>query len=300
MSLRAKFAIWHLKRTVKSKPLHEIDPEILRANMDAYAPKKAPAGISIESVDAEGVRGEWHRHERSAPDRIILYLHGGGYVFGSPKSHRAATFALAEEARAQVFSLDYRLAPEHPFPAAVDDAVAAYQWLLAQSIDPNKLIIAGDSAGGGLALALTLAVKTRGLEGPAGLLLYSPWTDLAVTGASIDANEKTDAMFKAEYIRKGVGRVLNGADPKTPLASPLYGDVAGFPPSLIFASNDEVLLDDSIRMHERLSEAGALSTLVRESGLPHVWPIFVGDFPEARAAILRSATFIQERMGSAS
>ncbi len=296
MSLRAKLVSWNLKRTVKSKPLHEIDPEILRANMDAYAPKKNPPGVSLESINDGAIRGEWHRHARSEPGTTILYLHGGGYVFGSAKSHRAVTFALAEAAAAQVFSLDYRLAPEHPFPAAVEDAVAAYQWLLGQGVEPRKLIIAGDSAGGGLALALVLALKQRGLAAPAGLVLYSPWTDLAVTGASIDANEKTDAMFKAEYIRKGIGRVLNGADPMDPLASPLYGDVSAFPPSLIFVSDDEVLRDDALRMHERLLEAGARSTLISERGLPHVWPIFVGMFPEALTAVRRSAAFIRDTL----
>ena len=299
MSLRAKLAIWNLKRTVKSRPLHLIDPAILRENMDAYAPKKIPETIDLEAADADGVRGEWHRPRGDDAARTILYLHGGGYVFGSPKSHRALTFALAERAPANVFSLDYRLAPEHPFPAAIDDAIAAYQWLLAQGVDTNKLIVGGDSAGGGLALALMLAVKARGLALPAGMVLYSPWTDLAVTGESIDANEKTDAMFKAEYIREGAKRVLNGADARAPLASPLYGDAAGLPPALMFVSEDEVLRDDGVRMHEKMKTAGVACELVSETGLPHVWPLFVGAFPEADKAVDRTVDFIRRQTGGA-
>lgn len=296
MSLRAKFVIWHLKRTVKPKPMHLIDASVLRENMDAYVPKKTPRDITIEAIEENGVCGEWHKVDNADPERTILYLHGGGYVFGSAKSHRALTFEMARASRTKIFSLDYRLAPEHPFPAAVDDAIAAYRWLLDKGRDPAKMMISGDSAGGGLALALTYAIKARGLPMPACLALYSPWTDLAVTGASVDENDLTDAMFRAEFIRGGVGRVLNSADPKAPLASPLYADVEGFPPTLFYASDDEVLLDDSTRMHERLREAGVPSTLVRHKGLPHVWPVFVATIPEARVTIAETADFFREHI----
>lgn len=299
MSLRAKLAIWQLKRTVKSRPLHEIDPGTLRANMDAMAPKAIPDGVTVEPVHAGAVKGEWHRPREPEAGRIVLYLHGGGYVFGSPKSHRALTFALAQKARATVFSLEYRLAPEHPFPAAIDDAIAAYSWLMAQGVDPDRLVIAGDSAGGGLALALGYAIKARGLKRPAGLLLYSPWTDLTCSGETMETNAKSDAMFKPEYIREGIDRVLQGADPHAPLASPLFADVSGFPAALIFASEDEVLLDDSARMHKALVDAGVESRLLTEKGVPHVWPIFVGKFPEAGKAVAQSVDYIVERTGEA-
>lgn len=295
MSLRAKLSIWHLKLTVKSKPLHLIDPDVLRENMDAFAPKKIPHDILMEPVEDGSVRGEWHRRADHDDERTIFYLHGGGYVFGSAKSHRKATFALAQDAQARVFSLDYRLAPEHPFPAAVDDAIAGWRWLLEQGVDPDKTVIAGDSAGGGLTLALMYAIKARGLAKPAALVTFSPWTDLTVSGQSMDENEKTDAMFKAEYIREGAKRVLHDADPRAPLASPLFADVTGYPPCLTFVSDDEVLRDDALRMHDRLIDAGVTSELVREKGLPHVWPIFVGAFPEAQAAIEKAAKFIREQ-----
>lgn len=285
---------WIMRATFRSKPIHLVDENVLRDGADALAPKHPPKGVTRESVAAP-VKGEWHRAEDAEPWRTILYLHGGGYVFGSPRSHSAFTYALAKEARAEVFSLDYRMASEHRFPAAVDDAVAAYEWLLGQGRDPKRMAIGGDSAGGGLTLALLLSVKARGLPMPACALLLSPWTDLATTGASLDTNEKSDAMFKKVHIVEGAKRYLGNADPRAPLASPLYGDLEGLPPVLIFASESEILRDDSTRLKERLDAAGVQATLILERGLIHVWPIFPGRFPEAMKAIREAAAFIRER-----
>jgi len=294
-SLRAKFFNLYLKMTFKSKPIHLIDAGLLRANTDKIAPKKVPAGVALEVVDHGAVKGEWHRARDAERGRTIYYLHGGGYVFGSPKSHRGLTFALAQQSRADLFSLRYR--PEHKFPAAVDDAVAGYQWLIDQGRDPAKIIVSGDSAGGGLALALLLSCKERGLPMPAGAVLYSPWTDLAATGASLVTNEKTDVMFKKVYIAEGAKRYLGEADAKTPLASPLYADLAGLPPILTFVSDDEALYDDSTRLHVKLKAAGVATQLITEHGLAHVWPLFFPRFPEAGKSIAQSAAFIRERTG---
>lgn len=296
-SLRANFFNWYIKATFRSKPIHLVPPKALREGAEKLAPVRPPSGVTMKILDDGPVSGEWHRSENAVAGRTILYLHGGGYVFGSPKSHRDATFALAKEAASEVFSLDYRMAPEHPFPAAVDDAISAYEWLLAEGRNPKSLVIGGDSAGGGLTLALLLSIKQRGLPMPAGALLYSPWTDLAATGASLTANEESDVMFKAIYISEGAKRYLGDADPTTPLASPLYGDLSGLPPMMIFASNSEILLDDSVRLHDRLKSAGVTSELHLEDGLCHVWPIFPGRFPEAIAAVKKAAAFIQERTG---
>lgn len=300
ISFRARILNWLVRATFRSKPLHLMDEKKLRAIADAPAPKYPPAGISVESVEEGKIKGEWHRPQNStaedAPAKpVILFLHGGGYVFGSPRSHSACTYALAGEAQVDVFSLDYRMASEHPFPAAVDDALAAYEWLLGEGHDPARLVIGGDSAGGGLTLALLLSIKARGLPMPAGAFLFSPWTDLATTGATLDTNEKTDAMFKKEHIVGAAKRYLGDADPKAPLASPLYADLSGLPPILIFVSDSEILLDDSLRLHEHLRVAGVSSTLIREKGLIHVWPIFVGRFPEARQAIRQTADFVRMR-----
>ena len=161
---------------------------MLRQGADALAPKQPPEGVTRRVVAAP-VYGEWHRATDAEAGRTILYLHGGGYVFGSPRSHSAFTYALAKEARAELFSLEYRMAPKHTFPAAVDDAVACYEWMLEDGHDPERMAIGGDSAGGGLTLALLLSIKARGLPMPACALLLSPWTDLATTGASLDTNE---------------------------------------------------------------------------------------------------------------
>lgn len=293
-SIQATLFNWVMRKTFKSKPVHRVHEQVLRDGADALAPKRPPAGVTVEAAGG-AVSGEWHRPQDPAPGRTVLYLHGGGYVFGSPRSHSAFTYALAKKARAEVFSLDYRLAPEHPFPAAVDDAVAAYEWLLAQGFDPASLVVGGDSAGGGLALALLVSIKARGLPAPAGVFLLSPWTDLATTGASLDLNEKTDAMFQKVHIVEGAKRYLGAADPNAPLASPLYADLAGLPPVLIFASESEVLRDDSTRLKEKLDAAGVETTLVMEKGLIHVWPIFAGRFPEAKKAIGDLAAFIEQR-----
>jgi epsilon-lactone hydrolase len=295
-SLRAVLFNWYMKAVFKSKPIHLIDARILRANAEKLAPKTVPDNLTLEAVEEDGVRGEWHRPDTSGNNRVIYYLHGGGYVFGSPKAYRAFTFSMAHAAKANVFSLDYRMAPEHKFPAAVDDAVAGYQWLLEQGCDPARIVVGGDSAGGGLALALFLSLKNLGLPMPAGGFLYSPWTDLAATGASLSRNEKTDVMFKKIYITEGANRYLAGVDKKAPLASPLYADLSGLPPLQIYASEAEVLLDDSLRLQERLEAAGVQSELILEKGLAHVWPVFVGRFPEADRDMARSAAFIRGRL----
>jgi len=296
-SLRAKIMKLYLKMMMKSKPLHLIPSSALTAGAEALAPRKTPEGVTLESIDAGAVKGEWHRSAAAgqmAP--TILYFHGGGYYYGSPKSHRRATFGLAQEAGAHVFSQDYRLAPAHPFPAAVEDAVAGYRWLLDQGARPERLFVSGDSAGGGLSLALLLSCRKQGLPSPAGAVLYSPWTDLAVTGASITSNEKTDAMFKSVHIREGAKHYIGAADAKNPLISPFYADLAGLPPILIFVSDDEALYNDSTRLQERLVAADVKSKLIIEHGLPHVWPIFHPRFPETSKTIQQSADFIRQQI----
>ncbi len=298
-SLKANILNWYLKWSLKRHPLHLMDPEKLRAGTDRMAPNTPPAGITIEKRDDGAVRGEWHRNKNAEDGNLIFYLHGGGYVFGSAKSHRAVTFALAAASRADVFSLNYRMAPEHPFPAAVDDALDAYRWLLDQTREPQRIVVAGDSAGGGLVLALMLCARDHGLPMPAGAVLYSPWTDLATSGASLSHNEKSDVMFKKVYIVEGAKKYLGGANPQTPLASPLYADLSGLPPIQTFTSDNEILYSDSVRLHERLVTAGVTSQLVVEKGLAHVWPIFVGKMPEADRSVAQSADFIQQRFGAA-
>jgi acetyl esterase/lipase len=249
----------------------------------------APRGARFSDDVIGGITGEW-----AAPSGMVagtmLYLHGGGYIANTPKTYRPITGFYANRG-IKVFTPDYRLAPENPFPAAVEDALAAYKGLLAGGIAPGGLAIGGDSAGGGLALATLLAAKAEGLPMPASAILFSPWTDLAITGATIKTNMKRDPMLHAKTLPDGAAFYLNGADPKNPLASPLYGALGGLPPMLITAGESEILRDDSTRLAERATLAGVAVSLKIWEGMPHVWQLFQVLLPEARTAMEDAARF---------
>lgn len=251
-----------------------------------------PRGIRYLGAIA-GVPGEWAEDIKiSGSPMTLLYLHGGGYFACSPKTHRPVTGGFAAR-RVRVFAPDYRLAPEHPFPAAVDDGVSAYEALLETGVRPGRFAIAGDSAGGGLALAVLLAAKAKGLPMPARCVLFSPWTDLAGTGDSLITNRRRDPMLDGSRICDGAALYLNGADPRDPLASPLYGDLAGLPPMLIHVGAREVLLDDSVRLDARARAAGVSSQLRIAPVVPHAWPLFQAFLPEGRHTLDESAAFIR-------
>jgi acetyl esterase/lipase len=228
------------------------------------------------------------------PGCHVLFLHGGGYVTGSPTLYRHITWRFAEAAEAELIAIDYRLAPEFPFPAALDDAAAAWQALLAEGADPKRSAIMGDSAGGGLALALALRLRDEGIALPAALAAISPWTDLAITGASARAGA-ADPMLTATDLHAFAAHYLGGADPRQPYISPLYGDPKGLPPTLIQVGSDEILLDDSLRMKERMREAGCAVTLETWPRMPHVWHAFAPMMPEAKTAIARLGAFIRRQ-----
>jgi acetyl esterase/lipase len=231
-----------------------------------------------------------------ARQRCILYLHGGGYVAMSPQSHRPITTRLAVWSEASLFALDYRLAPEHKFPAALEDAIAAYRALVAAGTAPGRIIVAGDSAGGGLALALLVALRDAGDRMPAGGVLFSPWTDLAATGQSIIANDAMDPMFHGAWIAVTARLYLADTPATHPLASPVYADLTGLPPLLVQVSDTEVLLDDSRRVVENAHRAGVAATLRIFADLPHVWPLFARFLPEGRIALREAAAFIRTNL----
>lgn len=256
-----------------------------------------PRGTRTEAVTVGGVPGEWVTTPGVATDRALLYLHGGSYTAGSPRTHRALVARLARTSGARGLTLDYRLAPEHRFPAAVEDATAAYRWLLASGIRPEHVVVAGDSAGGGLALALALALREAGDPLPAGVACISPWTDLAGTGESVVTRAKVDPMLSPAEMGPGARRYLGDVDPRTPLASPLYADLRGLPPLLVQVGDAEILLDDSTRLAERARAAGVEARLRVWPGMWHVWHAFAPFVPEASRAIDELGAFARERMG---
>jgi epsilon-lactone hydrolase len=251
----------------------------------------------VSAVKDGPVKGEWLR----APGeqrRTVYYLHGGGYVACSPETHRAFTSALSRAANVSVFALDYRLAPEHRFPAAVEDAVAGYRWLLDQGVDPREIVIGGDSAGGGLTMATLVALRDAGDPLPRAAFLLSPWTDLACAGLSLDANDARDPMFYGAGVRYMAPVYLGGASPHDPLASPLYADLSRLPPLLIHVSDNEVLLDDSTRLSDRAKQCGVNVNLRVWNDLPHAWPVFIAfRMPESFQALREVAEFIQTASG---
>lgn len=243
---------------------------------------------------AGGVRAEWLEPDNAASDKVMLYLHGGGYAIGSCATHRALAARIAQSCGARALVLDYRLAPEHPFPAALEDAVAGYRWLLQQGISPQDILIAGDSAGGGLALATLVYLRDIGESLPASTFCISPWTDLEGTGESLRTRAKADPWVTRDAL--ALGRHYVGAhDPRLPLISPLYADLLGLPAMLIHVGTDEIILSDSTRIAERARAAGVDVTLKVWEGMWHVFHCFAPHVPEANQAIEEAGRFVRKR-----
>jgi len=290
-SIQAHLAVWIIKWRIKRRLLGCRDPHLARQILRGL-PYKVPSSVHIATEPLDGVPGEWVAGDPRA-ELTLLYLHGGGYFGCSAKSHRRITCWFAMHGF-RVYAPDYRLAPENRFPAAVEDATAVYRALLATGIAPERLVVAGESAGGGLTLALLLAVRAAGGPLPAGAALFSPWTDLAATGDSVRSNAKRCAMFNGADIAPSARYYLGDADPKNPLASPLYADLAGLPPLVIHAGADEVLRDDSTRLAEKARAAGVAVELKIWPVVPHAWQLAPELIPEARQSLRESATFLRQ------
>jgi len=254
-----------------------------------------PAEVKVERVSAPVAPAEWLRPPGAMAGRVVLYLHGGGYVIGSPRSHRHLAAAIATAGQAAALLLDYRLAPEHPYPAAVDDAAAAYRWLLDQGIAAGQIVIAGDSAGGGLTVATLLALRDARLPQPAGGVCISPWVDLTCGGASYRTKAEADPIVQRASVEEMARAYLGATAPRTPLASPLFADLRGLPPLLIHVGSDEVLLDDSTQLADRARAAGVDATLEVWDRMIHVWHWFLPMLDEAQDAIDGIGRFIRMR-----
>ncbi len=283
-----------LRLFVQRKLAKAFTPHEARAAFGNYSSRKMP-GVTFSLAREGDVPGEWVRGPHP-PAGMMLYLHGGGYFACSPVTHRPITGGFALHGFA-VFAPDYRLAPENPYPAAIEDALASYRALLAAH-DPATLVVAGNSAGGGLALATMMAAREAGLALPAALVLFSPWTDLAGTGASLRGNARAESMLVGTRIQEAAAVYLGGVHPETPLASPLYGDLAGLPPVLVQVSDREILLDDSTRLAEKIRAAGGQAELSIWPNLPHVWQMSQSFLPEARLALAQAASFAKSALAS--
>jgi epsilon-lactone hydrolase len=252
-------------------------------------------GVGITRTQLDGVPALTATPADPAQGAALLYLHGGGYCIGSATSHQHLVAQFAAASGLEAHALDYRLGPEHPFPAAVEDAVAAYQALLASGIPADGIVIAGDSAGGGLTVATALALKQRGIALPAGLFCISPWANLEQTGASYGAMSNADPVVAKQALDQWASLYLGGADPAQPLASPVHGDLAGLPPLLIHVGSEEVLLSDSILLAERAGLARVPVELVIAPRMLHVWHYMWAHLTDAREAIAAAGAWIAAR-----
>jgi len=257
-----------------------------------------PDGVTCEPGSLGGVPGEWLRPEGADAARALLYFHGGGYVLGSTRSHRHMVAALAKGAGVHAFSADYRLAPEHPFPAAVEDGAAVWQGLLESGIDPASAVIGGDSAGGGLTVATLVKARDDGLAMPAGGLCISPWTDMTLEAGSYATKADSDPMVTQNQIERWTGVYLGAdTDRRHPWASPLYADLEGLPPLLVQVGSEEVLLDDSVSLAEAARRAGVEVRLSVADEMIHVWHWFDRLLDRAKDGIDEATAFIRARTG---
>jgi monoterpene epsilon-lactone hydrolase len=289
--------ITKLQRILRDKALPPGTPlAVRRAEMERLSFKVAE-DIAVENQLLNGRSIEILRAPGTNSTHAILYLHGGGYVMGSPNTHRALAGEISRAAGATVFLPDYRLAPEAPFPAAVDDAVATFEWVIARGFKSANLAICGDSAGGGLTLATLLALRDRKLPLPCCAVPISPWSDLVCTNESYVTRAAMDPMVTPEQIREMAGYYLQGTDSRTPLASPNHADLRGLPPLLIHVGRDEILLNDSEVLHQRAQAAHVNSILEVWDDMIHVWHAFHPMLPEGKKGIARIGEYLRGQWG---
>ena len=275
-----------------------LDVEKERAETEALAANfKTKIELTCIPVNANEVPAEWITTATAPADRVILYLHGGSYNSGSIASHRSLAANIVHAAKTRALIIGYRLAPEYRFPAAVEDAKAAYRWLLENQFSADHIIVAGDSCGGGLALSLLISLRDEERPLPAAAVCLSPWTNLACTGESWETNLTKDIMIDPGVLRKSAQLYLGESDPRTPLASPLYADLKGLPPILIQVGSEELLLSDATCFAEQAQAAGIKVTLQVWKGMQHEWHFAANILPEGRQAIEDIGQFIEAQLG---
>ena len=273
-------------------------PEEMRANFAEATSKfnQVAKDIKYQTVDAGGVKAEWIAAPNAVEKRVLMFLHGGSYMVCSVSTHRDLISRLARSAAVRALGVDYRLAPEHTFPAAVEDATAAYRWMISSGVNPTSVVIAGDSAGGGLTLATLIALRDAGDPLPAAAVCMSPWVDLECLGESMITKADVDPFVSREIQKALAQQYLGDADPRTPLAAPLYADLAGLPPMLIQVGSSETLLDDATRLAKRAKAAGVEASLDIWEDMIHGWQIFAPFLPEGQQAIENIGAFIRSHV----
>ncbi len=285
-----------IMRDAKDALLSHDSIQVRRRRFDAAARRaiRVPRNVSLTTLSVNGVPADWLEPDDVQPGRAILYLHGGAYTIGSPTTHRGLAGRIACTSRARVLLIDYRLAPEYAFPAALDDANAAWRWLLEQGYCPEHMAIGGDSAGGGLTLATALSLRDRHDRLPAALFVLSPWTDLTFSGESIHTRAARDPVLQLEG-EDWLVDAYTGKQPAThPYISPLFADHHGLPPTLIQVGSEEILYDDSFRLRTKLDAAGVINYFEVWDGMWHVFQGFVPYVPEAQVAIERIGEFVKK------
>lgn len=301
MSIRLALLNGYLRAFVRPALARVKTPQLARRHMEKTTARLPVSlrGINLHHETIPGPGGpipiEWLSSGRADRRRVLIYLHGGAYIMGSPKTHRMITTALARMSGLRVLVPDFRLAPEHPVPAGVDDAIAVYSWLLSHGYDPAQIAFVGESSGGGQCFATAIAARHRGFPPPACIATFSPWVDLTMSGASVTSNAARERMLPVERSDEVVGYYIGAGDPTDPVTSPLF-DEGPMPPSLIMASRAEILLDDAVRMAERLEGRGCVVTLSLWEKTPHAWPFFGMLVPESKNALEQTVAFLEAHL----
>ncbi|TYR78120.1 alpha/beta hydrolase [Priestia megaterium] len=276
-------------------PSYSASVEEIRENVEAmFGQLPVPSDLITEEVDIDGMKGEWQIVPDSEEDRVLLYLHGGGFMYGSIDTHRGESSELGRAAKARTLSINYRLAPEHPFPAPIEDALKAYSWLLDQGYQAKNIIIAGDSAGGNLTVALMMSIRDTKTPLPAGGVIISPWIDLGQTGETYITKEGVDPVNTKEAIKQLADNYLNGVSPNVPYASPIYGDLRGLPPIYVMVGEAEIMLSESLTFVTRAALAGVNIRFSSWPSMFHNWLCCHSFLDEAKAGIISAGAFMNE------
>ena len=293
MSIRAGLVSFFLRRTIKKQMADLDDPVMLREKL-SRAITRLPDNVRSDKIEVRGVPANWVYQENSDSRRVVLYLHGGGYVFGGYGSHGEIASKMASLINGKTLLLEYSLAPENPFPAAIEDALIAYRWLLEGGTNASDIVLAGDSAGGGLSVALLLQLKRAGLGLPRAVCLFSPWVDLTCSSDSIKKNESSDCMLSPRALERFKQYYLGESDSKNELVSPIFGDLSGLPPTYVAVGSNEILLDDARTLVSGIKSSGGVANLSIWQGMPHVFPIMSSIIPEGRQVLKEFSGFLEQ------